>query len=75
MYDALGTVFVFSLVDDPVHHIKRLETPCKNVLVTCVDRFHTSFMPYINQYRTFGFLPHGGCILKMVTIIKKGSVI
>lgn len=63
LYDALGTVFVFSLVDDPVHHIKRLETPCKNVLVTCVDRFHTSFMPYINQYRTFGFLPHGGCII------------
>ncbi len=64
LYDALGTVFVFSLVDDPLHHIPRLEAPCNNLLVTCVDRYHTNIMPYLNQYRTFGFLPHGGCVLK-----------
>ncbi len=64
LYDALGTVFVYALVDDPLHHIPRLETPCNNVLVTCVDRYHIYIMPYLNQYRTFGFLPHGGCVLK-----------
>lgn len=64
LYDALGTVFVFSLVDDPLHHIPRLEAPCNNLLVTCVDRYHTNIVPHLNQYRTFGFLPHGGCVLK-----------
>ena len=64
LYDALGTIFIFSLVDDPIHHIQRLETECNNLLVTCVDRFHTNIMPYLDQYRTFGFLPHGGCLPK-----------
>lgn len=73
LYDALGTVFVFSLVDDPLHHIQRLETPCNNVLVTCVDRYHTNIMPYLNQYRTFGFLPHGGCIPKNGNDNKEGK--
>jgi len=64
LYDALGTVFFFSLVDDPLHHIPRLEVPCNNVLVSCVDRYHTNIAPYLNKHRTFGFLPHGGCVLK-----------
>jgi len=64
LYDALRTVFVFALVDDPIHHIQRLETPCHSVLVTCVDRYHVNVIPYLKQVRTFGFLPHGGCTLK-----------
>ena len=61
LFEVLDTIFVFSLVDHPMYHLQRLETPCNNMFVTCVDRFHTNFMPYLNQYRTFGFLPHGGC--------------
>lgn len=61
LYDEFQIPYVQLLMDDPMHHIKRLSQPIKYGLTTCVDRRHLSFLnDYFNQTRLASFLPHAG---------------
>jgi glycosyltransferase involved in cell wall biosynthesis len=44
LYDALNTPFVSIMVDHPCHHIGRLDSQLKHLLLTCTDKSHLDFL-------------------------------
>jgi hypothetical protein len=44
LYDALNVPFVSFMVDHPCHHLGRLDSKLKHLLVTCTDKSHLDFL-------------------------------
>jgi hypothetical protein len=60
LYETLDIPFIAALVDHPLYHLKRLETISNNMIVTCVDRAHVTYLKERKYQQTMAFLPHGG---------------
>jgi hypothetical protein len=59
MYDRLQGPYVAVLVDHPSYHLDRFTID--NMILTCYDRTHVSFVrKYFGGRKRVAFLPHGG---------------
>ena len=62
IYDALGCVYASMYVDNPVHHLSRLQVPIRKNVAFFLDRSHVQFMgasPLARNFAQLGFLPPG----------------
>ena len=61
-YDYLGAVYASMYVDNPVHHLGRLQTPIRKHVALFLDRGHLQFVnasPFARSFAQLGFLPPG----------------
>jgi hypothetical protein len=61
-YDVLGCAYASLYVDNPVHHLGRLQQPIRKHLVFFLDRSHVQFVgaaPFARNFTHVGFLPPG----------------
>jgi hypothetical protein len=61
-YDFLGCVYASIYVDNPVHHIPRLQSPIRKHVAFFLDRSHVQFVsasPMARNITQLGFLPPG----------------
>lgn len=62
IYDFLGVVYASIYVDNPVHHLTRLQTPVRRNVALFLDRSHVQFVnasPLARNFGQLGFLPPG----------------
>jgi len=62
IYDVLGAVYASLYVDNPVHHLGRLQTPIRRNVALFLDRSHVQFVsasPLSRNFSQLGFLPPG----------------
>jgi hypothetical protein len=62
IYDVLGAVYASIYVDNPVHHLIRLQTPIRRNVALFLDRSHLQFVnasPLARNFHQLGFLPPG----------------
>jgi glycosyltransferase involved in cell wall biosynthesis len=60
LYDYLNIPLFAFLVDHPMYHINRLNQGVKNLIVSCVDKTHISFLKtFLNEEYSKVFIPHG----------------
>jgi len=62
LYDVMGAVYATLYVDNPVHHLARLQTPVRRNVAFFLDRSHLQFVnasPFARDFTQLGFLPPG----------------
>lgn len=62
LYDVMGAVYATLYVDNPVHHLARLQTPVRRNVAFFLDRSHLQFVnasPFARNFAQLGFLPPG----------------
>ena len=62
IYDAMGAVYASIYVDNPVHHLARVQTPIRKKVAFFLDRSHVQFVsasPFARAFAHVGFLPPG----------------
>jgi hypothetical protein len=62
IYDVLRVVYASIYVDNPVHHLARIQTPIPRNVAFFLDRSHLQFVnasPYARNFTQLGFLPPG----------------
>jgi hypothetical protein len=71
LYDTYGIPYFAFLVDHPIHHLIRLKTPVNNLIVSCIDQSHTTYLSdYYERDFTKVFIPHGGVQGTSITTIE-----
>jgi hypothetical protein len=61
-YDYLGCAYASLYVDNPVHHLGRIQTPIRKHVALFLDRSHVQFVnasPFARNFAQLGFLPPG----------------
>jgi hypothetical protein len=62
IYDLIGAVYASIYVDNPVHHLARIQTPIRRNVGLFLDRSHLQFVnasPFARNFAQLGFLPPG----------------
>jgi hypothetical protein len=62
LYDLIGAVYASIYVDNPVHHLGRVQTPIRRNVAFFLDRSHVQFVsasPFARNFSQLGFLPPG----------------
>jgi hypothetical protein len=71
LYDLLNIPLFAFLVDHPMYHINRLNQGIKNLIVSCVDKTHISFLKtFLNGEYSKVFIPHGTSYHHVSTSLK-----
>jgi hypothetical protein len=62
LYDVMDTVYASIYVDNPVHHLGRVQAPIRKHVALFLDRSHVQFVkasPFASNISQLGFLPPG----------------
>jgi hypothetical protein len=76
VYKTLGITYASLYVDNPVHHLQRLQRPEESYVAFFLDRTHQAFMQAMDEPGAFahlGFLPPGANTLDAVVDVSRAA--